>query len=77
MIEILLGILLIIGIALLYLQMQNKPTDNNDIKFQASLDEKIKSIHDEFGRNREESNKTSKENREELTKTLNQFEEKL
>ena len=76
MVEILLIVLLLIGIALLYLQMQSKPADNN-IKFQTSLDEKIKQIHNEIGRNREESNKTSLENRQELSKTLNQFEEKF
>ena len=76
MIEILLGILLLIGIALLFLQFQNK-SNPTDVRFQTSLDEKLKSIHDQLGRNRDESSKTSKENREELTKTLNQFEEKF
>ena len=76
MIEILLTILLLISFALLFLQFQNKSTPT-DTKFQTSLDEKIKSIHDQLGRNREESNKTSLENRQELIKTLNQFEEKF
>ena len=76
MIEILLAILLMIGLAL-YLQIQNKSSGNNNIKFQTSLDEKIKSIHDEIARNREESNKNSLENRQELSKSLNQFEEKF
>tara|TARA_B100000579_G_scaffold403445_1_gene387463 strand:+ start:2330 stop:3538 length:1209 start_codon:yes stop_codon:yes gene_type:complete len=76
MTEILLAILLVIGLAL-YLQMQNKSSGNENIKFQTSLDEKIKSIHVEIGRNREELNKTSLENRQELSKTLNQFEEKF
>ena len=77
MIEILLIILLAIGIFLIYLQLQNKPTENNNDNFQATLYEKIKLIHDELGRNREESNKASLENRQELTKTLNDFEEKF
>ena len=76
MIETLLIILLVIGLVLLFLQFQNK-SDPTDLKFQTSLDEKIKLIHDELGRNREESNKISLENRDELTKTLNQFEEKF
>ena len=77
MIEILLIILLLIGIASLFFQFKNKPTNNKDVKFQASLNEKIKLIHDEFGRNREELNKTSLDNRQELIKTLNEFEEKF
>jgi len=76
MIEILLGIITLIGIATLFLLTQKK-TDNSDVKFQTSLDEKIKRIHDELGRNRDEASKSSKENREELSKTLNQFEEKF
>jgi len=76
MIEILLGILLITSIAILFFQFQNK-SNNTDVKFQSSLDEKIKHIHDELGRNRDESNKSSKQNRDELTTTLNQFEEKF
>jgi len=76
MIEILLGILTLIGIATLFLLTQKK-TDNSDIKFQSSLDEKVKLIHDEIGRNRNEASKSSKDNREELSKTLNQFEEKF
>ena len=59
-----------IGIAVLFLQFQNKSAPA-DTKFQASLDEKIKLIHDEIGRNRQESNKSSLENRQELSKTLN------
>ena len=72
MIEILLGILTLIGIATLFLLTQKK-SDNSDIKFQSSLDEKVKLIHDQIGRNREEASKSSKDNREELSKTLNQF----
>ena len=69
MIEILLGILTLIGIATLFLLTQKK-SDNSDIKFQSSLDEKVKLIHDEIGRNRDEASKSSKDNREELSKTL-------
>tara|TARA_Y100001970_G_scaffold122493_2_gene151872 strand:+ start:45786 stop:46997 length:1212 start_codon:yes stop_codon:yes gene_type:complete len=73
MIESLLIILLIATAILIFLQFQNKGSEGSNIKFEASLDEKIKLIHDEIGRNREESNKSSLENRQELSKTLNEF----
>ena len=73
MIESLLIILLIATAILIFLQFQNKGSGGSNIKFEASLDEKIKLIHDEIGRNREESNKSSLENRQELSKTLNEF----
>ena len=73
MIESLLIILLIATAILIFLQFQNKGNGGSNIKFEASLDEKIKLIHDEIGRNREESNKSSLENRQELSKTLNEF----
>ena len=76
MIEILLTILIIAVSILLFLQFQNKQSPTN-VKFETSLDEKIKRIHDELGRNRDESSKSSKEDRQELSKTLNQFEEKF
>ena len=76
MIEILLIILLVIAIASIAMQFLNK-SNNNDLKFQTGLEQNIKHIHDEIARNREESNKSSKENREELSTTLNQFEEKF
>lgn len=76
MIEILLIILLVIGIASIAMQFLNK-SNNTDLKFQTGLEQNIKHIHDEIARNREESNKSSKENREELSTTLNQFEEKF
>ena len=76
MTEILLGIILLIGIVTLFIQFQKK-TNTEEVKFQSSLDQKIKHIHDELGRNRDESNKSSKQNRDELTTTLNQFEEKF
>jgi len=76
MIEILLGILILIGIATLFLLTQKK-SNNSDVKFQTSLDEKIKRIHDELDRIRHEFSKSLRDNREELSKTLNQFEEKI
>ena len=78
MIEIIAILILIISLAILFFQFQNKPTDNNNnIKYQSSLDEKIKLIHDEIARNRKETTKNSLDNRQELSKTLNQFEEKF
>ena len=76
MIEILLIATLVTVLILLYFQFQNK-SSNTDMKFQASLDEKIKLIHDEMGRNREENSKNSLDNRQELSKNLNQFSEKF
>ena len=76
MIEILLIATLITVLILLYFQFQNK-SSNTDMKFQTSLDEKIKLIHDEMGRNREENSKNSLDNRQELSKNLNQFSEKF
>ena len=71
MVEALLGILILLSIAILVLHLRSQNASSpTDMKFQTSLDEKIKSIHDEIGRNREESNKTSLENRQELSKTL-------
>ncbi|MAW74902.1 MAG: DNA recombination protein RmuC [Candidatus Marinimicrobia bacterium] len=76
MIEILLIATFITLLISLYLQFQNK-SSNSDMKFQTSLDEKIKLIHDEIGRNREENSKNSLDNRQELSKNLNQFSEKF
>ena len=82
MIEILLGILLLIGIALLFMQFQQKShtTDKSFnsinesvIKFQSSLDKIEKSTLDQLSKNREELGNSLKGNREELSKTLNQF----
>ena len=82
MIEILLGILLLIGIVLLYMQFQQK-SQNSDksfksinesvIRFQSSLDKIEKSTLDQLSKNREELSNSLKGNREELSKTLNQF----
>ena len=76
MIEILLIATLVTVLILLYFQFQNK-SSNTNMKFQTSLDEKIKLIHDEMGRNREENSKNSLDNRQELSKNLNQFSEKF
>ncbi len=82
MIEILLGILLLIGIALLFMQFQQKSHTSDKsfnsinesvIKFQSSLDKIEKSTLDQLSKNREELGNSLKGNREELSKTLNQF----
>ena len=82
MIEILLGTLLLIGIALLFMQFQQKSHTSDKsfnsinesvIKFQSSLDKIEKSTLDQLSKNREELGNSLKGNREELSKTLNQF----
>ncbi len=47
------------------------------LKFDSTLERIERSIKDEFQRNRTESNQIAKENREELSKTLNSFEEQF
>ena len=77
MTNILIMILLLLILFIIYNQLRSKPVNSEDTIFKTSLDEKIKLIHDQLGRNREETNKNSLENRQELIKTLNQFEEKF
>ena len=82
MIEILLVILLLIGIALLALQFQQKNQSSDKsfssinesvIRFQSSLDKIEKITLDQLSKNREELNNSLKGNREELSKSLTQF----
>jgi DNA recombination protein RmuC len=47
------------------------------LEYDKRLDKNELNIRDEFGRNREETNKSSKESREELSSTLRMVEEKL
>ncbi|MDR2509857.1 MAG: DNA recombination protein RmuC [Spirochaetaceae bacterium] len=47
------------------------------LEYDKKLDKNEANMHDEFGRNREETNKTAKESREELSATLKTVEEKL
>ena len=77
MTNILITILLLLILFIIYNQLKSKPVNSEDTIFKTSLDEKIKLIHDQLGRNREETNKNSLENRQELIKTLNQFEDKF
>lgn len=77
MTNILITILLLLILFIIYNQLRRKPVNSEDTIFKTSLDEKIKLIHDQLGRNREETNKNSLENRQELIKTLNQFEDKF
>ena len=82
MIEILLVILLVIGIALLALQFQQKNQSSDKsfssinesvIRFQSSLDKIEKITLDQLSKNRLELNNSLKGNREELSKSLTQF----
>ena len=77
MTNILITILLLLILFIIYNQLRSKTVNSEDTIFKTSLDEKIKLIHDQLGRNREETNKNSLENRQELIKTLNQFEDKF
>lgn len=52
-----------------------KEIETQMLRFESALDRTEKSIKDEFQRNRQESNQTAKENREELAKTLQAFAE--
>ncbi|MCK4558950.1 MAG: DNA recombination protein RmuC [Calditrichia bacterium] len=81
-IEILLGVLIILLIFNIWLTYNKSATDisqylndiRNSIKLiDNSLEKVDKSIRDDFQRNREESNKIAKENREELTNSLSKF----
>jgi DNA recombination protein RmuC len=47
------------------------------VEYDKRLDKNETNIHDEFGRNREETNRSAKESREELSSTLKTVEEKL
>ncbi len=81
-VEILLGVLIILLIFNIWLTYSKSATDisqylndiRNSIKLiDNSLEKVDKSIRDDFQRNREESNKIAKENREELTNSLSKF----
>ena len=50
-------------------------TKNSLVKFDSTLERTDKSIKDEFQRNRVESNSSAKNQREELTKSLDSFKE--
>ena len=83
-IEILLGIVLVFLIVNIWFTYKKSAPDISqylsDIRnginlIDKSLEKVDKSIRDDFQRNREESNKISKENRDELTKSLGSFSE--
>ncbi len=82
LIEILLIVAVVLLILNIWLTIKKSGSDISqllvDIKnaislFDNNLGKTDKSIRDDFQRNREESNKTAKENREELTNTLKTF----
>lgn len=53
---------------------QLKELETSIIRFDTTLDRTEKSVKDEFQRNRTETNETSKNNRDELSKSLTSFE---
>jgi DNA recombination protein RmuC len=82
LIEILLGFVIVLLIVNIWLSYKNFAHDMsqylNDIRsgiqvMDKSLEKIDKSIRDDFQRNREESNKIAKENRDELIKSLSSF----
>ena len=81
-VEILLGAVIVLLFVNIWLSYKKSSQDTsqylndirNGIKFiDTNLEKVDKSIRDDFQRNREESNKIAKENREELTKSLENF----
>jgi DNA recombination protein RmuC len=84
LIEILLGAVIVLLIVNIWLSYKKSAPDISqylsDIRnginlIDKSLEKVDKSIRDDFQRNREESNKIAKENRDELTKSLSRFSE--
>ena len=87
MTNILLGILILISLVILILLLtRNKGDDNQQLlnELESSLrkseilqEQLLKSVKDDFQRSREEGSAQSKQNREELSKSLNTFELRL
>ena len=87
MTEILLGILIALCVVIIIILLkrkvvvdlgpQMKQVESSLIRFETTLDKMEKSVRDEFQRNRNEMNETSRVNREELGKSLKSFEEKF
>ncbi|MDR0525124.1 MAG: DNA recombination protein RmuC [Spirochaetaceae bacterium] len=70
---------LVLILMLLFKSRQGSPSPilQKLIEYDARLDKNENNLRDEFGRNREETNKSAKENREELSSALKTVEEKL
>ena len=87
MTEILLGILILLALVNLIIVLRNrrsvdsesklKELGNSILKFEAVLDKNEKTLKDEFERMRRENLESAKSNREELTRSLQSFEEKF
>ena len=87
MVEALLIVLIILAVVTLVVGFLRKGDSGSSsklqeieatiLKFDSTLERIERSIKDEFQRNRTESNQIAKENREELSKTLNSFEEQF
>jgi DNA recombination protein RmuC len=87
MTEILLGILILLAIVNLVLALrkrdavdirpQMKEVESSMLRFESSLEKNEKTLKDEFERNRRENQETALTNRQELSKSLQSFEEKF
>ena len=87
MTEILLGILILLALVNLIIVLRNrrsvdsesklKELGNSILKFEAVLDKSERTLKDEFERMRRENLESAKSNREELTRSLQSFEEKF
>ena len=87
MTEVLLSILIALCIVIIVILLrrkavvdigpQMKQVESSLIRFETTLDKMEKSVRDEFQRNRNETNETSRINREELGKSLKSFEQKF
>ena len=87
MTEILLGILILLALVNLVIALRNrrsvdggpqlKDVENSILKFETVLEKNERTLKDEFERNRRENLETAKSNREELTRSLQSFEQKF
>jgi DNA recombination protein RmuC len=87
MTEILLGILILLALVNLVIVLRNrrsadggpqlKEVENSILKFETVLEKNERTLKDEFERNRRENLETAKSNREELTRSLQSFEQKF
>jgi len=87
MTEILLGILILLALVSLIIALRNrksvdsgpqlKEVENSILKFETVLERNERTLKDEFERMRRENLETAKSNREELTRSLQSFEQKF
>lgn len=74
---IIIQFILIIALLLRSKPVSQEPILQKFIEYDKRLDKNETNIHDEFGRNREETNKSAKESRVELSSTLSMVEKNL